>query len=124
MSSIYDSRAFVKRLTEAGMPEQQADTLASENLLLIAEHLATKEDLRALETGLQNSITQLRTEMNAQFELIEIKFESIDAKFQSIDTKFFAMDAKMGALESRIVAKLGILMGAMVATIAALIKLL
>lgn len=43
---VYDSRAFVKRLVGAGMAEGQADALADENIRLLAEHLATKEDVR------------------------------------------------------------------------------
>jgi hypothetical protein len=92
------------------MPENQADTLAGENLLLIAEYLATEEDLKSVKTDLANSISQLRIEMQG-------KFESIDAKFE-------AVEIKLDALESRIVTKLGVLMAAMVGTVAALLKIL
>jgi hypothetical protein len=92
------------------MPENQADTLANENLLVIAEHLATKDDFK----GLENSITQLQAEAHTELNALNAKMEA----------KFEAMDAKLGALESRIVAKLGVLMGAMVATVAAVIKFL
>ena len=49
MSSIvFDTHAFVKRLTGVGMPEEQADEQAK----LIDERLATKADLERLEQRL------------------------------------------------------------------------
>ena len=63
MATIYDSRAFVKRLVEAGMPEAQANTLADENIVLLAEHLATKDDLRALEASLHAKMGSLEARL-------------------------------------------------------------
>jgi hypothetical protein len=37
-SVIFDSHAFIKRLTAAGMPERQAEILAEEQVRLIGEH--------------------------------------------------------------------------------------
>ena len=42
----FDTHAFVKELTDAGMPEPQAEVLARSNKTLIDEKLVTKEDLR------------------------------------------------------------------------------
>ena len=50
MSSIaFDTHAFVKDLTRAGMPEEQAELLARSQATLIDEKLATKQDLKELE---------------------------------------------------------------------------
>ena len=50
MSAItFDTHKFVKRLTEAGMPLNQAEILAEEQTRLIDESLATKDDLETLE---------------------------------------------------------------------------
>jgi hypothetical protein len=51
-SAIFDTHAFVKRLTAAGMPEQQAEILAEEQARLIDERLATKADLALLRADL------------------------------------------------------------------------
>jgi hypothetical protein len=48
--ALFDSYAFVKRLTAAGMPEAQAEVLADEQIRLIDERLATKADLAPLAT--------------------------------------------------------------------------
>lgn len=49
---VFDTHAFVKELTEAGMPEAQAEVLARSQANLIDEKLATKEDLKKLELHL------------------------------------------------------------------------
>ena len=48
----FDTHAFVKELTQAGMPEAQAEVLARSQATLIDEKLATKQDLKALELRL------------------------------------------------------------------------
>ena len=53
MSTIaFDTHAFVKELTRAGMPEEQAEVLARSQAALIDEKLATKQDLKELELRL------------------------------------------------------------------------
>jgi hypothetical protein len=49
---MFDTYTFVKELTEAGMPERQAEVLARSQAILIEEKLATKRDLRELELRL------------------------------------------------------------------------
>lgn len=56
-SAIFDTHAFVKRLTDAGMPELQAEILAQERVKLIGEHLATKADLERLRDQLTDRLT-------------------------------------------------------------------
>ena len=51
-SIVFDTRAFVKELTDAGMPEPQAEVLPRTHATLIDEKLATKLDLKELELRL------------------------------------------------------------------------
>jgi hypothetical protein len=51
-ATSFDTHAFVKRLTQAGMPEAQAEVLADSQTKLIDEKLATKQDLKELELRL------------------------------------------------------------------------
>ena len=51
-ATSFDTHAFVKRLTQAGMPEAQAEVLADSQTKLIDEKLATKQDLKELESRL------------------------------------------------------------------------
>jgi tetrahydromethanopterin S-methyltransferase subunit G len=57
MSALaFNTHAFVKRLTTAGMPEAQAEVLADQQAKLIDEKLATKTDLAAVERSLKYEI--------------------------------------------------------------------
>jgi hypothetical protein len=52
-AAIFDTYAFVKRLTAVGMPETQAEVLADEQARLIDGRLSTKSDLAALATKVE-----------------------------------------------------------------------
>ena len=56
---VFDTRAFVKELAEAGMPEKQAEVLARSQATLINETLATKQDLKELEARLRRDMKEL-----------------------------------------------------------------
>ena len=56
-SIVFDTHAFVKELTAAGLPEPQAEVLARTHARLIDEKLATKQDLKALELPLKHDLT-------------------------------------------------------------------
>ena len=53
----FDTHASVKELTQAGMPEEQAEVLARSQAALIDEKLATKRDLKELELRLKHDLT-------------------------------------------------------------------
>ncbi len=55
----FDTHAFVKELTQAGMPEGQAEVLARSQAMLIDEKLATKYDLKELEARLRHGMKEL-----------------------------------------------------------------
>ena len=48
----FDTHRYVKRLTENGFTEKQAETLADEQVALLNANLATKADLAALKAEL------------------------------------------------------------------------
>ncbi len=52
-----------KELTQAGMPEEQAEVLARSQATLIDEKLATKRDLKELEARLTHDLKELETRM-------------------------------------------------------------
>ena len=56
---MFDTHAFVKELTQAGMPEAQAEVLARTQATLIDEKLATKQDLKATKEELQREIREM-----------------------------------------------------------------
>ena len=58
--TVFDTHAFVKRLTAAGMPEAQAEVLADEQVRLIDDRLATKEDIAKLQAATKEDIAKLQ----------------------------------------------------------------
>ena len=69
MASIaFDTHAFVKELTSAGMPEAQAEVLAKSQAKLIDEKLATKHDLKELEERLRRDMKRARATAQTRFD--------------------------------------------------------
>jgi hypothetical protein len=66
-SAIFDTHAFVKRLTAAGMPVEQAEVLADESTRLVGEQVATKQDIALL----RSDIELLRADMTAMEQRIK-----------------------------------------------------
>ena len=66
-SPIFDTHAFVKRLTAAGMPVEQAEVLADEQSRFLGEQLATKQDVALLRADLE----RLRADMTAMEQRIK-----------------------------------------------------
>jgi hypothetical protein len=66
---LFDTHAFVKRLTAAGMPEAQAEVLADEQARLIDERLATKNDLQPLATA--TSVREAELRLEAKIETVK-----------------------------------------------------
>ena len=76
----FDTHAFVKRLTRAGMPEDQAEVLANGQADLY-ERLLTKEyfqftlkhELKKLRAELKNDTDKLRVELKRDIKEMEQK---------------------------------------------------
>jgi hypothetical protein len=64
-SAIFDTHAFIKRLTAAGMPEEQAEILAEEHARLLGEQLATKHDIALLRADMDRLKDQLTIRLGA-----------------------------------------------------------
>ena len=64
----FDTHRFVKRLTESGFTEKQAETLAEEHVDLLNANLATKADVAKVEA----SVEALRQETRAAIEAVKV----------------------------------------------------
>ena len=78
--TVFDTHAFVKRLTAAGMPEAQAEVLADEQVRLIDDRLATKEDIAKRQAATREDIAKLQAATKTDLREMELK---IDAKVES-----------------------------------------
>ena len=71
----FDTHAFVKELTQAGMPEEQAEVLARSQATLIDEKLATKQDLKELEMRLVRDMKELETNLKRDMQEMELRLK-------------------------------------------------
>ena len=113
----FDTHRFVKRLTESGFTEQQAETLAAEHVDLLNANLATKADVAEIKAGIE----ALRQETKAEIAKVEAGVETLRQETRADIAK---VEARMEAIKSDL---LKWLFGAMIAQgglIVALVKLL
>ena len=67
----FDTHRFVKRLTESGFTEKQAETLAEEHVALLNGNLATKADLAAVKVDL----AELKAELKRDIETVKAELK-------------------------------------------------
>jgi len=65
----FNTHSFVKRLTEVGMPEEQAEVLADSYATLIDEKLATKRDLKELALATKRDLKELELRLRHDLTL-------------------------------------------------------
>ena len=61
---IYDTHKFITKMTNAGMPQPQAEVLAESHVELMETTLATKQDLKDLKAELTGEMKGLRGEID------------------------------------------------------------
>ena len=123
---IFDTHAFVKQLTEAGMPEPQAEVLARTQAALIDERLATKDDLQALELRLSNQIKELEARLIDQNKELDLR---LSGQIKELDSRLTNQNKELDArlnhqireMESRLKYDLTVRLGSMSVVIAGLI---
>ena len=73
MSTLaFDTHAFVKDLTRAGMPEEQAEVLARSQAALLDGNPATKQDLKELETPLCRDLKELESRLTLRLGSVTV----------------------------------------------------
>ena len=127
----FDTHRFVKRLTENGFTERQAETLAEEHVALLNANLATKTDIAQVEARIaqvEAGVETLRQETKADIARVEAGVETLR---QETKADIARVEARIAQVEGRIEAVKADLLkwqfGALIAQgglIVALIKLL
>ncbi|MBF0459262.1 MAG: DUF1640 domain-containing protein [Nitrospirae bacterium] len=70
---IFDSHAYVKRLKVVGFTEEQAEVQTEVLSELIEESLATKRDLKELENILKRDLKELENNFKRDLKELELK---------------------------------------------------
>ena len=136
-TATFDTHAFVKRLTKAGMSEDQAEVLANGQADLY-ERLVTKEHLEqklgALELTLRHELEKVRAELKHDIETLraELKhdIEKVRAELKldieklraDLEQKFNQQEAAIREMEQKLTIRLGTFLGISVTVLALIIK--
>ncbi|MBF0145796.1 MAG: hypothetical protein HQL84_08145 [Magnetococcales bacterium] len=104
----FDTYAYVRKLRDAGLTEQQAVIQAEALVSLIEERLATKKDLAEVEASLKRDIEKIRSDLQRDLKELDTKAETrlkeLDIK---AETRSKETDARLKELELRMVIKMG-----------------
>ena len=100
----FDTHRYVKRLTASGFSEQQAETLAEEQVAFLNSNLATNTDIATIHKGIDShrreteaNIEQLRQSTEASIEQSRLSTEA------SIEQLRLSTEAKIEKLKSELV---------------------
>ncbi len=119
MSTIsFDTHTFVKRLTQAGMPEAQAEVLADSQSQLIDDKLATKHDLNELEARLTHDIKELETRLTHDIKELEAR---LTRDIKELEAR---LTHNLNELALRLTIRLGSMLVVAIGVVATLVKLL
>ena len=88
-SYTFDTHKFIKRLTEVGLDERIAETLADEQVKLLTSQLATKaelaniaRDIERMRQETQSSTEQSRQETQNALEQLRLEMQSSTERFR------------------------------------------
>ncbi|MDE0032406.1 MAG: DUF1640 domain-containing protein [Deltaproteobacteria bacterium] len=112
----FDTHRFVKRLTESGFTEKQAETLAEEHVALLNSNLATKGDIESSRQETKADIAKVEAGMDA---LRQETKAGIEALRQETKADIAKVEAGMDALRQETKAGIEALRHETTATIAA-----
>ena len=96
----FDTHRYVKRLTDCGFSEQQAETLAEEHIALLDANLATKTDLARIEARIaqvEAGMDALRQETRAEIAKVEARIAQVEAGMDALRQETRAEIAKVEA---------------------------
>ena len=124
----FDTHAFVKRLTKAGMPEDQAEVLANGQSDLY-ERLVTKE---YFQFTLNHELEKLRAELKHDIDKVQANLEQFKAELKSDIDKVQAnleitrteLKRDIKEMEQKLTIKLGMLLVIGITVMTVLDKLL
>ena len=104
----FDTHRFIKRLTQTGFTEAQAEALADEQVTLLNSNLATKENLLRLEGVQKEQLAKLEGVQKEQLTKVKTDLER-----QLAELKADLLKWMIGALIAQTGLLAGLLLGFM-----------
>ena len=141
----FDTLKAAKSLQNAGFAAQQAEAVVAMVTYALSEGLATKDDVRELNSGLgalenkvaaldskiealdskiDNSIAVLNSKIDNGLAALNSKFEALNSKFEALDSRFEALDAKIDTGLNNVTQKLLIYLGGIIVGAITLLEVL
>ena len=74
---VYDTHAAVRRLTEAGIPEPQAEAVVREQTHILEHNLATKADIETLRQETRAEIAAVRADIETLRQETKASIETL-----------------------------------------------
>ena len=120
----FDTHTFVKRLTQAGMDEQQAEALVECQVQLIDDSLATKQDIEEVKRDIEEVKRDIE-EVKRDIEALRLATEQSIEKLR-LETKkdIETLKTDLQKMELRLTIRLGSAIFVAVGLFATLIKFL
>ena len=116
----FDTHAFVKRLTRAGMDEQQAEAMVECQTQLINDSLATKQDMEEVKLDIEEvkrDIQEVKLdiegvkrdiqEVKLDIERVKRDIEELKLDIQAVKKDISALKTDMQKMELRLTLRLG-----------------
>ena len=112
----FDTHRFVKRLTDSGFTEKQAETLAEEHVALLNGNLATKADIEAV----RGDVAKVEAALKADIEAVRGDVAKVEAALKADIAKVEAgLKADIAKVEAGLKADIAKVEGGLKADIAA-----
>ncbi|MTW16011.1 hypothetical protein GJ689_07295 [Rhodoplanes serenus] len=117
MAFAFDTLGYAKRLQEAGVPVGQAEAHATAARDFIMAELVTKADLKAT---IDAAVARLDARIDAHSTRLDGRIDALAAR---TDARIDLLESKLDKLALQITVRLGAVIAASVAVLAALAKL-
>ncbi|MGQ9920001.1 MAG: coiled-coil domain-containing protein [Desulfobacca sp.] len=121
----FDTLEIVKRLRAANFSEAQAEAMVEAIAAVVTEQLATKADLLEWRRDLEVKIETLRRDLGAEIESVRRELGAeIESVRRELGAEIESVRREIKESEYRLTIRLGGMLAAAVAVVAALVKLL
>ena len=78
----FDTHKFIKRLTAHGFSEEQAEALAEEQVNLLNDNLATKEDIAKIESNLRLEMANIESNLKLEMSNLRLEMANIESNLK------------------------------------------
>ncbi|HSA81388.1 MAG TPA: hypothetical protein VLE23_11250 [Geminicoccaceae bacterium] len=122
---LFDTRALARKLEAADFPSKQAQDSAAALAETLGQDMLTRRDLGEVSNALQTEMSELAASLRAEMRELEARLRSEIADLRAEVREFEArLRSEIKESEHRMTIRLGAMMAAAIALVAALVKLL